>query len=69
MRTLAVTFATVALLLVAVFVVVIVSVRDQVRQTVATNLESGQRLFADDRSPSSARAERAGGSVGGESRG
>jgi putative nucleotidyltransferase with HDIG domain len=45
-RTLAVTFATVALLLVAVFVVVIVSVRDQVRQTVATNLESSQRLFA-----------------------
>jgi putative nucleotidyltransferase with HDIG domain len=45
-RTLAVTFATVALLLIAVFVVVIVSVRDQVRQTVSTNLESGQRLFA-----------------------
>ena len=35
-----------ALLLIAVFVVVMVSVRDQVRQSVSTNLESGQRVFA-----------------------
>jgi putative nucleotidyltransferase with HDIG domain len=45
-RTLTVTFATVALLLIAVFVVVTVSVRDQVRQAVTTNLEAGQRVFA-----------------------
>jgi putative nucleotidyltransferase with HDIG domain len=45
-RTLAVTFATVALLLGAVFVVVIVSVRDEVRHAVSTNLEASQRLFA-----------------------
>lgn len=45
-RTLTVTFVTVALLLVAVFVVVTVSVRDQVRQAVSTNLEAGQRVFA-----------------------
>ena len=40
------TFVTVALLLVAVFVVVMFSVRHQVRQTVVDNLESSQRLFA-----------------------
>jgi putative nucleotidyltransferase with HDIG domain len=45
-KTLAVIFVTVALLLGAVFVVVIVSVRDQVRQFVAANLESGQRIYA-----------------------
>jgi len=45
-KTLAVTFATAALLLVAVFIVVTVSVRDQVRQAVVTNLESSQRIFA-----------------------
>ena len=45
-KTLAVIFMTVAVLLVAVFVVVTVSVRDQVRQTVAANLESGQRIYA-----------------------
>jgi len=45
-KTLAVIFVTVALLLVAVFVVVTVSVRDQVRQSVAASLESGQRIFA-----------------------
>ena len=45
-KTLTVTFATVALLLAVVFVVVAVSVRNQVRQTVASNLESTQRLFA-----------------------
>ena len=46
MKTLMVTFVTVALLLAVVFVVVTVSVRNQVRQTVASNLESTQRLFA-----------------------
>jgi putative nucleotidyltransferase with HDIG domain len=45
-KTLAVTFVTVALLLVVVFVVVTVSVRAQVRRTVVGNLESSQRLFA-----------------------
>jgi putative nucleotidyltransferase with HDIG domain len=45
-KTLTVAFATVALLLAVVFVVVIFSVRNQVRQTVASNLESTQRLFA-----------------------
>ena len=45
-KTLAVTFVSVALLLVGVFVVVIFNVRDQVRQSVAANLESGQRIFA-----------------------
>ena len=45
-KTLAVIFVTVALLLAFVFVVVIVSVRDQVRQSVAASLESGQRIFA-----------------------
>ena len=44
-RTLAVIFVTVALLLAAVFVVVTVTVRDQVRQSVTANLESGQRIF------------------------
>ena len=44
-KTLAVIFVTVALLLGAVFVVVTVSVRDQVRQSVAASLESGQRIF------------------------
>ena len=45
-KTLAVTFGTVFLLLVVVFVVVTVSVRDQVRQAVIANLESSQRMFA-----------------------
>ena len=45
-KTLTVTFVTVALLLGVVFVVVTVTVRSQVRQTVASNLESTQRLFA-----------------------
>ena len=45
-KTLAVTFGTVFLLLVVVFIVVTVSVRDQVRQAVGTNLASSQRLFA-----------------------
>jgi hypothetical protein len=45
-KTLGVTFATAAVLLIAVFVVVMVSVRDQVRQAVVTNLESSQRIFA-----------------------
>jgi putative nucleotidyltransferase with HDIG domain len=45
-KTLAVIFVTVALLLGSVFVVVTVSVRDQVRQSVAANLESGQRIYA-----------------------
>ena len=45
-KTLAVIFVTVALLLGAVFVFVWVSVRDQVRQTVTANLESGQRIYA-----------------------
>jgi putative nucleotidyltransferase with HDIG domain len=45
-KTLAVTFVSVALLLIGVFVVVILNVRDQVRQSVAANLESGQRIFA-----------------------
>jgi putative nucleotidyltransferase with HDIG domain len=44
-KTLAVIFVTVALLLGAVFVVVTVTVRDQVRQSVTANLESGQRIF------------------------
>jgi putative nucleotidyltransferase with HDIG domain len=41
-----VAFATVALLLGVVFVVVTISVRNQVRDAVASNLESTQRLFA-----------------------
>ncbi len=45
-KTLAVSFATVALVLSIVFIVVTVSVRAQVRQAVATNLESSQRMFA-----------------------
>ena len=45
-KTLAVIFVTVALLLAGGFAVVIVSVRDQVRQSMAASLESGQRSFA-----------------------
>ena len=45
-KTLAVIFIAVAVLLAGVFVVVILSVRDQVRQSVAASLESGQRIFA-----------------------
>jgi len=45
-KTLSVIFVTVALLLIAVFVLVTVSVRDQVRQTIAASLESGQRIYA-----------------------
>ena len=45
-KTLTVAFLTVALLLGVVFVVVTVTVRNQVRQAVASNLESTQRLFA-----------------------
>jgi putative nucleotidyltransferase with HDIG domain len=45
-KTLAVTFVTVAVLLAGVFAVVIISVRDQVRRSVAASLESGQRVFA-----------------------
>jgi putative nucleotidyltransferase with HDIG domain len=44
-KTLGVTFITVAALLVVVFVVVTITVRDQVRSTVASNLEAGQRTF------------------------
>ena len=43
--TIAVTFVTMALLLVVVFVVTL-SVRDRVREGVAENLESSQRMFA-----------------------
>jgi putative nucleotidyltransferase with HDIG domain len=45
-RTLAVTFVTATLLLVVVFVVITMSVRDQVRQAVTANLESSQRMFS-----------------------
>ena len=45
-KTLTVAFITVAVLLGVVFVVATLSVRNQVRQTVALNLESTQRLFA-----------------------
>ncbi|HEY7292042.1 MAG TPA: HD-GYP domain-containing protein [Vicinamibacterales bacterium] len=45
-RTLVVTFSTMAALLVVVLVVVTVTVRNQVRQAVAANLESSQRMFA-----------------------
>jgi putative nucleotidyltransferase with HDIG domain len=45
-KTLSITFLTVALLLVIVFVAVTFSVRRQVRQSVAANLESSQRMFA-----------------------
>jgi putative nucleotidyltransferase with HDIG domain len=46
MRTLAVTFGTVALLLGIVFVVVTLTVRNDVRQSVVSQLESSQRMFA-----------------------
>ena len=45
-KTVAVTFITVALLLVVVFVVVTLNVRDKVRQAVISNLASSQRMFA-----------------------
>jgi putative nucleotidyltransferase with HDIG domain len=45
-KTLTVAFLTVALLLGVVFVVVTFTVRNQVREAVASNLESTQRLFA-----------------------
>jgi len=45
-KTLAVTFITAALLLVVVFVVVTLRVREQVRDAVASNLTSSQRMFA-----------------------
>ena len=45
-KTLAVTFVTVSVLLIIVFIVVSVGVRDQVRQSVTSNLESSQRMFA-----------------------
>ena len=45
-KTLIVTFLMVFVLLVVVFVVVTFSVRDQVRQSVVTGLESSQRMFA-----------------------
>jgi putative nucleotidyltransferase with HDIG domain len=45
-KTLTVAFLTVALLLGAVFIAVTLTVRNRVRQTVASNLESTQRLFA-----------------------
>ena len=45
-KTLAVTFITVFGLLVIVFVIVSISVNDQVRQSVTSSLESSQRLFA-----------------------
>jgi putative nucleotidyltransferase with HDIG domain len=45
-RTLAVTFATVAALLVVVFLAVTMTVRNQVRQAVVANLESSQRMFS-----------------------
>ena len=45
-RTLAVTFATVAVLLVMVFSVVWFSTRRQVRESVAANLSASQRVFA-----------------------
>ena len=45
-KTMAVTFVTVALLLLVVFVVVTLTVRSQVRHAVRSNLESSQRLFA-----------------------
>jgi putative nucleotidyltransferase with HDIG domain len=44
-KTLAVTFITAALLLVVVFVVVTLRVREQVRDSVAANLYSSQRMF------------------------
>ena len=45
-KTLAVTFSMVAALLVLVFLVVYVTVREQVRQVVTANLESSQRLVS-----------------------
>jgi putative nucleotidyltransferase with HDIG domain len=45
-KTLTVTFLTVFVLLLIVFVTVSFNVGDQVRQSVATNLESSQRMFA-----------------------
>ena len=45
-KTMAVTFLTVALLLVIVFIIVTDGVRGQVRQSVSANLEAGQRVFA-----------------------
>src|SRR5439155_27048878 len=45
-KTIAVIFGAVAVLLAGVFIVVMLSVRDQVRQFVAASLESGQRIFA-----------------------
>ena len=45
-KTLAVTFATVFVLLVFVFVVVSVSVSEEVRRSVTGNLESSQRMFS-----------------------
>ncbi len=45
-RTVAVTFGAVALLLAIVFVVVTLTVRNEVRQSVASQLESSQRMFA-----------------------
>jgi len=45
-KTLAVTFIAVALLLVAVFIVVWISVRNQVRDAVTANLAASQRIFA-----------------------
>ena len=44
-KTLSVTFLTVALLLVVVFIFVALTVREQVRASVTANLESSQRLF------------------------
>jgi putative nucleotidyltransferase with HDIG domain len=41
-----VTFVTMALLLVVVFAVITISVREQVRQSVSQSLESSQRMFA-----------------------
>ncbi|MGC4082718.1 MAG: hypothetical protein QM736_11545 [Vicinamibacterales bacterium] len=46
MKTLAVSFGTVAVLLVLVFLGVRMSVRDQVRRTVTQNLDSSQRMLA-----------------------
>src|SRR5581483_10287936 len=45
-KTLAITFITVAALLVVVFAVVWLTVRNQVRDSVTSNLESSQRIFA-----------------------
>ena len=45
-RTIAVTFVTAAALMAVIFVVVMVSVRNQVRAAARANLESSQRMFA-----------------------